>query len=118
MGNTKIEVNIEKRELRKHLHDIKQECEQVAAYNHGRAVELEGEVRRLAKIIDEMQRREKLPNWRIMLDNESPFSLEIINTTIPRDFHFSNLKYSRKSDPLVHIERFNKGTRLYTGAKM
>lgn len=44
MGNTKIEVNIEKRELRKHLHDIKQECEQVAAYNHGRAVELEGEV--------------------------------------------------------------------------
>lgn len=47
-----------------------------------------------------------------MLDNESPLSAEIMNVIIPRDFHFYDLKFSRKSDQLVHIERFNDITRV------
>lgn len=42
-----------------------------------------------------------------MLDDESLLSVEIMGTIIPRDFRFSDLKYSRRSDPLVHIKRFN-----------
>ena len=45
-----------------------------------------------------------------MLDEESPLSAEIMSTVIPRDFRFSDLKYSGKSDPLVHIERVNDMT--------
>ena len=52
----------------------------------------------------------KPPSWRIMLDDESPLSAEIMGTVIPRDFHFPDLKYSGRSDPLVHIERFNDMT--------
>lgn len=44
------------------------------------------------------------------LDNESLLSEEIMGTMIPRDFRFLDLKYSRKSDLLVHIERFNNMT--------
>lgn len=40
----------------------------------------------------------------------SPLSIETMSTTIPRDSHFLNLKFSRKSDSLVHIERFNDMT--------
>ena len=70
-------------------------------------MELEGEVRRLTRVIDEFQGRWKAPNWRIILDNESPFSEEIMGTMIPQDFRFLDLKYSRKTNPLVHIEHFN-----------
>lgn len=45
-----------------------------------------------------------------MLDKESPLSTEIMGTVIPRDFRFPDLKYSGRSDPLVHIERFNDMT--------
>lgn len=30
-----------------------------------------------------------------------------MSVVIPRDFHFLNLKYAGRTDPLVHIERFN-----------
>ena len=45
-----------------------------------------------------------------MLDEESPLSIDIMGTIIPRDFRFPDLKYSGRSDPLVHIERFNDMT--------
>lgn len=45
-----------------------------------------------------------------MLDEESPLSTAIMSTVIPRDFRFPDLKYSGRSDPLVHIERFNDMT--------
>ena len=45
-----------------------------------------------------------------MLDDESPLSVEIMETVIPSDFHFIDLKYSRRNDPLMHIERFNDMT--------
>ena len=45
-----------------------------------------------------------------MLDEESPLSAVIMGTIIPRDFRFPDLKYSGRSDPLVHIERFNDVT--------
>lgn len=61
-------------------------------------------------MIDKMQGRRKPHSWRIILDEESPLSAEIIGTMIPRDFHFPDLKYCRKSDMLVHIERFNDMT--------
>ena len=75
-----------------------------------RALELEGEVRRLARVMDEIQGKRKPPSCRIMLDEESPLSAEIMGTVILRDFYFSDLKYSRRSDPLVHIECFNDMT--------
>lgn len=46
-----------------------------------------------------------------MLDNDSFFSIAITSTIILRVFCLSNLKYTRKSDPLVHIECFNNMTR-------
>lgn len=64
-------------------------------------------MRRLAQMMDEMQSKRKPPSWWIMLDDESPLSGEIMGTVIPRNFCFSDLKYSGRSDPLVHIERFN-----------
>lgn len=70
---------------------------------------MEGEVRRLAQVIDQMQGRRKPLSWRIMLDNEYLLSVEIMGTMIPIDFHFSDLKYSRKSDPLVHIRGTSSG---------
>lgn len=103
LESTVRQVNIEERELRQHLHDIEQEFEQVSARNLSHAVELEAKVRRLAQIIDQMQGQRKPPSWRIILDNESPLSIEIIGTTIPRDFCFPNLRYSKKINPLVHI---------------
>lgn len=60
-------------------------------------------MRRLAHVINQMQGRRKPLNWRIMLDDEYPLLVEIMGTMIPRDFYFSDLKYSGKSDPLVHI---------------
>lgn len=42
-------------ELRQQLNDIKRECDQVAAQNPNRIVELKGEVRKLAQEIDELQ---------------------------------------------------------------
>lgn len=45
---------LKKRELKQYLHDIEQEREQVAAFNPSCTMEPGGEVRRLARIIDEM----------------------------------------------------------------
>ena len=67
-------------------------------------------MRRVAQVMDEIQGKRKPLSWRIMLDEESSLSAEIMGTVIPRDFHFPDLKYSRRSDPLVHIERFNDMT--------
>lgn len=75
-------------------------------------MELEGEVRRLTWVIDEFQGRWKAPNWRIILDNESPLSEEIMSTIITWDFWFPNLKYSGRNDLLVHVERFNDMTEV------
>ena len=33
-----------------------------------------------------------------------------MSAVIPRDFHLSDLKYSRRTDPLVHLECFNNIT--------
>ena len=60
--------------------------------------------------MDKIQGKRKPPSWRIMLDEESPLLAENMGTVIPRDFHFSDLKYSGRSDPLVHIERYNDMT--------
>ena len=60
--------------------------------------------------MEEIQGKRKPPSWRIMLDEESPLSTGIMDTVIPRDFHFLDLKYFWRSDPLVHIERFNDMT--------
>lgn len=70
-------------------------------------MQLEEEVRRLAQIIDDMQRRSKVLGWIIMLDGKSPLSTEIMSVVILRDFRFLDLKYSGQTDSLVHIERFN-----------
>ena len=64
----------------------------------------------MAQVMDEIQGKRKPPSWRIMLDEESPLSTEIMGTVIPRDFRFPDLKYSGRSDPLVHIEHFNDMT--------
>lgn len=109
-GNDNREANTEESELKQHLHDIKQERDQLTTRDPGRAMELEGEERQLVQIIDKMQGSRKPPSWRIKLDDESPFSVEIMGTMIPRDFHFPDLKYSGRSDPLMHIERFNDMT--------
>lgn len=61
----------------------------------------------MAQVIDELQGRPKKPDWRIILDGESPLSEVIISTVIPRDFRFSVIKYFGKSDLLVHVKRFN-----------
>ena len=103
-------VNADEGELRQRLQNAEQERDQIAARDPDRAVELEGEVRRLAQVIEEIQGKRKPPSWRIMLDEESPLSAEIMGTIIPRDFRFPDLKYSGRSDPLVHIERFNNMT--------
>ncbi|KAH9750796.1 Ribonuclease H [Citrus sinensis] len=100
-------ANAEETELRQHLHDVEQERDQVAARDPGRAVQLEEEVRRLAQIIDDMQGRSRAPGWRIMLDGESLLAAEIMRAIIPRDFRLPDLRYSGRTDPLVHIERFN-----------
>jgi len=100
-------VNAEETELRQHLHDVERERDQAAARDPGRAGQLEEEVRRLAQIIDDMQGRNRAPGWRIMLDGESPLAAEIMRAVIPRDFRLPDLRYSGRTDPLVHIERFN-----------
>lgn len=64
----------------------------------------------MAEAIDELQGRQKAPSWRIMLDNESPLSKEIMNIVIPRDFRFPDLKYLGRSNPSVHVECFNDMT--------
>lgn len=73
----------------------------MVAHDPGRAMELEGEVRRLAQVIDEMQGRNRAPSWTIIMDGESLLSANIMSVVIPRDFYFSNLKYVGKTDPLV-----------------
>lgn len=73
----------------------------MAAHDLGRDMELEGEVRRLAQVIDEMQGRNRAPSWTIILDGESLLSANIMSVVIPRDFYFSDLKYAGKTDPLV-----------------
>ncbi|KAH9672846.1 putative LRR receptor-like serine/threonine-protein kinase [Citrus sinensis] len=100
-------ANAKETVLRQHLHDVEQERDQVAAHDPGRAVQLEEEVRRLAQIIDDMQGRSRAPGWRIMLDGESPLAAEIMRAVISRDFRLPDLRYSGRTDPLVHIERFN-----------
>ena len=100
-------ANAEETELRQHLHDVEQERDQVTARDPGRAIQLEEEVRRLAQVIDDMQGRSRAPGWRIMLDGESPLSAEIMRAVIPRDFHLPDLRYSGRTDLLVHIECFN-----------
>lgn len=60
-------------------------------------MELEGEVRRMAQAIDELQRRWKAPSWRIMLDNESPFSEEIMNTVTARKSQLDDLAMAIRS---------------------
>ena len=100
-------ANAEERELRQHLHDIEQERDQVAACDPGCVVQLEEEVRKLAQIINDMQGRSKAPGLRIMLDGESPLSTKIMKPVIPREFRLLNLRLSGRTDPLVHIERFN-----------
>lgn len=47
-----------------------------------------------------------------MLDNKSPLSKEIMNTVIPRDFRFLDIKYFGRSDSLVHVKCFNDMTRV------
>lgn len=48
-------------------------------------------------------------NWRIMLDNKSQLSIEIMSMTILRDLYFLDLKYlGKKIDPLMHIEQFKE----------
>ena len=42
-----------------------------------------------------------------MLDGESPLSAEIMRAVILRDFRLSDFRYSGRTNPLVHIERFN-----------
>lgn len=54
LGNDNRGVNAEESELRQHQYNIEQERDQVAARDLGRAMELEGEVWRLAHIMDEM----------------------------------------------------------------
>ena len=96
-------ANAEETELIQHLHNVKQERDQVAARDPGCAVQLEEEVRRLAQVSDNMQGRSRTPGWRIILDGESPLAAEIMRAIIPRDFHLPDLRYSGKTDPLVHI---------------
>ncbi|KAH9723690.1 Receptor-like protein 18 [Citrus sinensis] len=103
-------ASVEEGELRQRLQNAEQERDQIAARDPDRAVELDGEVRRLAQVTEEIQGKRKPPSWRIMLDEESPLSTEIMGTIIPRDFRFPDLKYSGRSDPLVHIECFNNIT--------
>ena len=67
-------------------------------------------MRRLTQVMEEIQGKRKPPSWRIMLDEKSPLSVEIMGIVIPRDFYFSDLKYSERNNPLVHIERFNDMT--------
>ena len=100
-------ANGEETELRQHLHNVEQERDQVTARDPGRAVQLEEEVRRLAQVIDDMQGRSRAPGWRIMLDGESPLAAEIMRAVIPRDFRLPDLRYAGRTDPLVHIKRFN-----------
>ena len=94
-------ANIDESELRQRLHNAEQERDQVVACNPNRALEIEGEVRRLAQVMDEIQGKRKPPNRRIILDEESPLSVEIMSTVIPRDFCFSDLKYSGTSPRVV-----------------
>ena len=74
-------------------------------------MQLEEKVRRLAQIIDDMQGWSRAPGWRIMFDGESTLSAEIMSAVIPRDFLFPDLKYSGRTDSLVHIAHFNDITR-------
>ncbi len=69
-------------------------AEQKVACDPGRAMELEGEVQRLAHIIDDMQGRNRASGWRIMLDNESSLLAEIMSAVFPRNFCFLDLKYA------------------------
>ena len=87
-------TNVDEGELRQRLHNAEQERDQIAARDPDRAVELEGEVRRLTQMMEEMQGKRKPLSWRIMLDEESLLSIEIMGTVIPKDFRFSDLKYS------------------------
>lgn len=105
--NIKGGVGSHEGELRQQLNDIERECDQVVARNLNHIVELEGKVRRLAQVIDELQGQRKAPSWRIILDTKSPISEEIMSTRILWDFRFLDLKYSGKTNPLVHIEHFN-----------
>ena len=61
-------------------------AEQKVACDPGRAMELEEEVRRLTHVIDDMQGRNRAPGWRIMLDSESPISVDIMSAVIRGTF--------------------------------
>jgi len=79
-------ASVDEGELRQRLQNAEQERDQIAARDPDRALEVEGEVRRLAQVIEEMQGKRKPLSWRIMLDEESMLSTAIMSTVIPRDF--------------------------------
>lgn len=113
-------MNIEERKLRKRLSDAERERNQMVIQDPIHTGELEIEVRRLAWFIKEMQGRWGTHGWRIIWDNESMLSVEIMNIVIPRDFDLLNLHYSKRSNLLMHIEQFNEviGARLDIAAKV
>lgn len=47
-----------------------------------------------------------------MPDYESTLSAELMNIIISRHFRFSNVRYSSRSNTLMHIEQFNEMTRI------
>ena len=55
-------ANFEESELRQRLHNVEQKHDQVAARDPDRALELKGEVRQLAQVMDEMQGKRKQPS--------------------------------------------------------
>ena len=62
-----LEVNargasVDEGELRQRLHNAELERDQIAARDPDRAVELEGKVRRLAQVIEEIQGKRKSPS--------------------------------------------------------
>ena len=81
-------ANVDEGELRQRLHNTEQEQDQIAARDPDHALELEGEVPRLAQVMDEIHSKRKPLSWRIMLDEESPLSVEIMGTVSQEIFAF------------------------------
>lgn len=47
-----------------------------------------------------------------MLDSESIILVEIMSAVIPKDFRFPDPEYTGRTNPLVHIKRFNDITEV------
>lgn len=60
--NSRGGMNVQEGELRHHLNVVVRERDQVAIQNPYCDMELEGEMRRLAQVIDELQGRQKAPS--------------------------------------------------------